>query len=178
MENPAIKLLIDSKYKLMGYCLKLSKNRQDAEDLLQDTYLKILENIDKIDLNKLKINYYYEISLNTFIDNQRKKKLFIDDEFSNNDGFKYYNRQYHIDKEFELKAPKLLLQEMLNKLNIFSRQKKVLNYYINGFNHKEISKELNITKNTSKILYCRALKSARKDPNSRKLLKQYELLNN
>lgn len=77
--------LIEKTYEydkaLRQYALYLTSNRDDADDLLQDTYLKVMQNNDyfKADTN-LKA-WVTTIMKNTFINNYRRKqraKIFID----------------------------------------------------------------------------------------------------
>jgi len=64
--------LVSLKGQLARYALKLTANRNDAEDLLQDTFLKALTHRNNFqDSTNLKA-WTYTIMKNTFINNYRK----------------------------------------------------------------------------------------------------------
>ena len=52
------------KSKIYNLALKLSKNRQDAEDVLQDTFLKAVDNIDKFRGESAFGTWLYTIAVN------------------------------------------------------------------------------------------------------------------
>ncbi|NQX98015.1 MAG: RNA polymerase sigma factor [Flavobacteriales bacterium] len=67
MTSEELNELLNRAYR---YSLSLAKNRDDAFDLVQDTYVKIVQN------NKPLIISYFIISIrNKYIDNKRKEKL-------------------------------------------------------------------------------------------------------
>lgn len=70
-----MKELFEKHYKhFLNFAFSLTKNKEDAEDLVQDVYLKIH---DKENINK---SFVFVVIKNLFIDQQRKMKdiFFID----------------------------------------------------------------------------------------------------
>ncbi len=66
--------LMSLNNQLRGFALTLTSNAQDAEDLMQDTYLKALKNRDKYrDYSNFKA-WIFTITKNTYINLYRKKK--------------------------------------------------------------------------------------------------------
>ncbi len=65
--------IIDLKSNLQKYALSLTLDRDNAFDLLQDTFLKAIQNQDKfVDSTNLKA-WVFTIMKNTFINNYRRK---------------------------------------------------------------------------------------------------------
>lgn len=65
--------IIDLKSNLQKYALSLTLDRDNAFDLVQDTFLKAIQNQDKfVDSTNLKA-WVFTIMKNTFINNYRRK---------------------------------------------------------------------------------------------------------
>ncbi|ABW20297.1 RNA polymerase sigma factor [Alkaliphilus oremlandii] len=64
----------DDVYKL---CLKLTNNKIDADDLFQDTWLKLYSNFHKLNDQKTYKNWIYTICINTYKDSYSKKKRWL-----------------------------------------------------------------------------------------------------
>lgn len=60
--------------KLQGYALSLTTNQEDANDLLQDTFLKAFSNREKFNPGTNINAWAYTIMKNTFINNYRRSK--------------------------------------------------------------------------------------------------------
>lgn len=72
----AFNVLID-EYKAMAFtlALKLMKNREDAEEVAQDAFLKAYKNINQFEGNSKFSTWLYTIVYNTALTRLRKKKL-------------------------------------------------------------------------------------------------------
>ncbi|MFT6871290.1 MAG: RNA polymerase sigma factor (sigma-70 family) [Roseivirga sp.] len=72
----AFNVLID-EYKAMAFtlALKLMKNREDAEEVAQDAFLKAYKNIRQFEGNSKFSTWLYTIVYNTALTKLRKKKL-------------------------------------------------------------------------------------------------------
>jgi len=66
-------LLVD-RYKkpLYSFCCKLARNRGQADDLFQDTWIKALKNIRHCMADKRFINWLFTICINLYRDRSRK----------------------------------------------------------------------------------------------------------
>ena len=58
------KLITAQKDKIYGLAIKLSGNEQDAEDILQDTFLKAIDRIDQFRMESAFGTWLYSIALN------------------------------------------------------------------------------------------------------------------
>lgn len=58
------RLIAGQKDKVYGLALKLTGNREDAEDIVQETFLKAVDNIDKFRMESSFGTWLYSIALN------------------------------------------------------------------------------------------------------------------
>ncbi len=78
LKNQDYYLYIMKRYeaKLLNYILKISNiSREDAEDILQEVFVKAYQNLNDFDLNFKFSNWIYSIAHNTTISTFRKKKV-------------------------------------------------------------------------------------------------------
>ena len=75
IEMPFRELITHLSKKLMAYAMTLtSKNKDDAEDLIQSTIVDLMNNKEKLMDSDQPMAYAKKILKNNFIDNYRKKK--------------------------------------------------------------------------------------------------------
>lgn len=67
-------LISGHKDKIYRLALKLTGNREDAEDIVQDTFLKAVDNIDKFRMESTFGTWLYSIALNQFRSGAAKDK--------------------------------------------------------------------------------------------------------
>jgi len=136
--------------KMMTVCLRYLKDVQEAEDVLQDGFIKIFQKIDAYQNTGSFEGWMRRIMVNTALDQIRKnRKMGFSDEF---DAVEY--RVENADFTFEN-----LVAEDLMKLiaNLPDGYKVVFNMFaIEGYSHKEIAEVLGISENTSKSQFSRA----------------------
>jgi RNA polymerase sigma factor (sigma-70 family) len=73
--------IFKEKNALQGYALQLTRNSEDANDLVQETYLKAIKYKSKFEENTNLKGWLYTIMKNSFINNYRKlvrRNTFID----------------------------------------------------------------------------------------------------
>jgi len=78
LKNQDYYLCLMKRYedKLLNYILKISNtSREDAEDILQEVFIKAYQNLNDFDLNFTFSNWIYSIARNTTISAFRKKKV-------------------------------------------------------------------------------------------------------
>ena len=66
--------VLDHLDRLYGYALHLTKNTEDASDLVQDTYLNALKSAKQYTLGTNAGAWLFTIMRNTFLNKMRKKK--------------------------------------------------------------------------------------------------------
>ena len=99
IEMPFKELITHLSKKLKGYAMSLSSNDYDqAQDLIQTTILKLMNNKDKLMDSDRPTAYAKRILKNNFIDNYRKEKRMVYIEANNipimNDGFQEQSVMY------------------------------------------------------------------------------------
>jgi RNA polymerase sigma factor (sigma-70 family) len=140
--------LIMMKDHMERYALSLTYNREDAKDLLQETYLRALTYKDKfVEFTNLKA-WVFTIMRNTFINNYRKS-LKENTKVIDVKDFSYLNNL----KESELLMPDLELayQEIDMFINALDNSYKIpFKMHNDGYKYKEIADDLNLNIGTVK----------------------------
>lgn len=135
--------------RMMGVCLRYAKNQAEAEDILQDGFVKVFGNLHKYQPFGSFEGWVRRIFVNTAIEYYRQRRKFIinDIEIENED-FEFSDNV--IDK---MSADEImgLIKEMPDGYRM------VFNMYaIEGYSHKEIAENLGISIGTSKSQYSRS----------------------
>lgn len=137
------------KEKMYGICLRYSDNYDEAEDILQDGFLKIFEKIYQYKFQGSFEGWMRKIMVNTALEKYRNKYKIINIQ----DSIIVNNKSFSEGLTDSLTEDELL--KMIKELS--PKYRTVFNLYaIEGYSHKEISKMLNITEGTSKSNLSRA----------------------
>ena len=135
---------------MKGVCLRYSKNETEAEDVLQDSFIKAFDKLETFKNEGALGGWLRKITVNTALEFYRKNKLdsqLLTDDIEN------------IDDEINA-IQKLELDDLVFKIQqLPTGFRTVFNLYaIEGYNHKEIGELLSISNGTSKSQYSRAKK--------------------
>lgn len=151
-DRKAQQLLYDKySHLLLGVCLRYASDKAEAEDILQDSFLKIFFNIKDYSGTGSFIGWLRKVTVNTAITNYHKNLKYryhieIEDLVSAETGVESFEEDFFTSDE---------LYKVLNELPAGYRM--VFNLYaVEGYKHKEIAKMLGIDTNTSKSQYSRA----------------------
>jgi RNA polymerase sigma-70 factor (ECF subfamily) len=142
---------------LLGICLRYASDKAEAEDILQESFLKIYFNISDYSGTGSFIGWLRKVTVNTAITHYHKNLKYryhveIEDYLSVETGGTGFDGDLFTSDE---------LYKVLNELPPGYRM--VFNLYaIDGYKHKEIAEMLGIDTNTSKSQYSRA-KAALRD---------------
>jgi RNA polymerase sigma factor (sigma-70 family) len=133
---------------MYNICLRITGNKQDAEDVLQDAFFQAYVNINKLRSIDSFGSWIKKIVINQCLKFLRSRVLFIDID--------------SLNQEFE-DLPEDDIQEYpMEQINKFIRElpdgcRIVFNLYLlENYSHKEIGEMLNISESTSKSQYQRA----------------------
>jgi len=134
-------------------CLRYVRNRAEAEDVLQESYIKIFKELRTYDSNKAQFSTWSNrVVINTCLMHLRKKNVLRD--FDNIIDF---SSKLTVDANA---VDRLSLQDLTNFITQLPKgYRTVFNMYvIDGFKHPEIAEQLNIAVSTSKTQLMKARK--------------------
>lgn len=150
-DRKAQSMLYEQYYSfLFGVCLRYTNSRDEAKEMLNIGFMKILTNIKMYKVNVPFDLWARKVMINVIIDQWRKFKKneynYID--YQDINSFHSADHHYSLNEgERQLRAEDILV--MIKKLPPLSQ--KVFNLYVmDGFSHGEISKQLNMAEGTSK----------------------------
>lgn len=128
---------------MLGVCLRYSKDMAEAEDTLQDGFIKIFQNVKSYQFKGSFEGWMRRIMVNTALEKFRKaKKIQLVEEAIDmaDDGDVHYSES-DISIDILLK----MVQELPDRYRmVFSL------YVLDGYPHNEIAEEMNISVGTSK----------------------------
>ncbi|MGF2412578.1 RNA polymerase sigma factor [Ferruginibacter sp.] len=136
--------------RMLGVCYRFAKNREDAEDMLQEGFIKVFTQMHQYRNEGALEGWIRRIIVHTCINNLKKNKKFSDSLDI------IHANSVHINEEM---IPSIMqakqVVECIRMLPLGYRT--VLNLYaIEGFPHKEIAGMLDIEESTSRSQYTRA----------------------
>ena len=136
--------------KMIGVCLRYTKNTNEAEDVLQDGFIKVYQKLKDYKKEGSLEGWIRRIMVNTSLDQLRKNTRQLGDTAIDDVDYKVEGSSFVIE---QLMADDLL--KLIQQLP--EGYKMVFNLYaIEGYSHQEIGETLGITESTSKSQYSRA----------------------
>lgn len=142
------------------FIYKLSGNKSVADDLSQETFVKVWKNIEKFDKNKNFKTWIFTIAKNTVYDYFRKKKTIPFSNFIDEGGNNYLeNIVGEMPIQDEIIDRENLAQDLNEKLDKIAEKYRVvlLLHYKEDFSLQEIADILKEPYNTVKSRHQRAL---------------------
>lgn len=141
---------------MMAICLRYCKNRQMAEDVLQEGFIKIFFKLKDYSGAGSFEGWMKRIMVNSALDELRKDKKHSTNQDIEEQGFYLEDESFIIE---EIAAADLL--ELVR--NMPEGYRVVFNMFaVEGYSHKEIGELLEVSENTSKSQYLRARAYLRK----------------
>ena len=133
---------------LQQLALKLTRDSEESDDLMQETYFKALKNQDKFQQGTNIKGWLYTIMKNTFINAYRKKKnqnTFVDETDN-----KYFINLGESEKTVQTDAA-VDREYMMNQINeVEKTYVETFMMYYNGYKYEEIAEILGIPLGTVK----------------------------
>lgn len=149
-------IIFEFEKPLWNYLVRLSGSKDDAEDLIQDTFVKVYKHIKTIDGSRNIKSWIYTIATNTAYDYLRKKKreslVELDEEHETSIDTKSY---YSVSVEENIESKDV--SAAIDRLDTLYKGP-ILLYYKDGFSYEEIADMLAIPINTLKTRLSRAKK--------------------
>lgn len=148
---------IINKYKDLAFniALKITKNEQDSEEIVQDSFVKAFNGLNNFKNESKFSTWFYRIVYNTAISSIRHKKHITVDIDDNLSGVMEINQIEGDIKNLDSKDRKRLIEEALTKLNELDYTILTL-YYYEEMTLTEISKIVEKKKKYLKVLLQRA----------------------
>ena len=133
--------------KLFTICLKYCRNRAEAEDNLQDSFVAIFNKISQFNNKGSFEGWLKRITINTALQRYRNKGV-----------FSIVNEEKIEDVSVEVENEDVSIDFLLNSIQeLPDRYRMVFNLYaLDGYSHKEIAEMLDITTGTTKSNLARA----------------------
>jgi RNA polymerase sigma-70 factor, ECF subfamily len=150
--------LVD-RYKDLVYtlALRMLKHKEEAEEVAQDTFIKVFKSLDKFKGDSKFSTWIYRVAYNTCLDNIKRNKKHLNnvtiDEFT-------FNKLDTIDNALDniiSEEKSTLIKNCINKLPEDSSALLTL-FYFEELSLEEISKIINVEANTVKVKLFRARK--------------------
>ncbi|KEZ92514.1 RNA polymerase sigma factor [Nonlabens ulvanivorans] len=133
---------------LFASCLKYAPNYEEAQDVLQDTFIVIFNKIDQFKDDGSFEGWCRRIAVNTALQRYRKKKVF---NLVNEDQIKDVQDEVEEIEDIDLNSLLNMVQQLPDRYRmVFSM------YVLDGYSHKEIASMMEITEGTSKSNLARA----------------------
>ncbi len=133
---------------LLGVSLRYTCNKSEAEDVLQEAFIKIYTKMHTYTFNGSFEGWLKRIVINTAINHNRSKvKDQLTRELNDSDEFDMYEEDAGDKKHQQFSADQL----MKSVQNLPEGYRMVFNMFVmEGFSHKEIARMLEISESTSK----------------------------
>lgn len=155
-DRQAMSILVETyKHELYNLCFRLTFNKQDAEDLFQQTWIKATRNAEKYDHQSFR-PWLFKICVNQFKDNYRqymKRKKIIKEDFESTSAKDFVlmtaGSGDSVEEQFERKHIQALLIANIDKLPHPQKVPMVLFYY-QQMKYSEIASVLGVPEGTVK----------------------------
>ena len=136
---------------MMAVCLRYSNSSMDAEDILQDGFIKVFDNISKFKMEGSLEGWVRRIMVNTAINKIRANKIKFEDISAGHNEWDQHDNSA-LEKMSEQDLLNLIAQMPQGYKYVFSM------YAIEGYSHKEIADNLGIEEASSRSQYAKAKK--------------------
>ncbi len=139
---------------LFGFAMKLTRNKENAKDLMQETLMRCFDKRDRFTMGTNFKSWVTTVMYNSYINHYRKRKT------RNKLVKPIENFSYLVEnKSVEGNAYSIIMMKELKKMigNLDDDNKIPFKLYLEGFQYDEIAKKLSIPMGTvkSRIYYAR-----------------------
>lgn len=150
--NPRAQRLLFDKFarKMFSVCLRYAKNEEQAEDVLQDGFVKVFGKLKDFKSEGSLEGWIRRIMVNTALDQIRKNNKQLGDTNIDDVGYKIENNDFIVEN--------MMAEDLMKMVQAMPDGYKVVfnMFAIEGYSHSEIADTLGISENTSKSQYSRA----------------------
>ena len=142
--------------KMMSICMRYAHDREQAQDILQDGFVKVFQKMDRFRGEGPLGGWIARTMVNTALDNIRRNKPY--------DQSLDLTEAEHLHSAEGLAVSKLTTNELMDLIQALpTGYRTVFNLFaIEGYPHKDIAEMLGISENTSKSQFMKARAYLRK----------------
>jgi len=135
--------------KMLVYCLRYAKSTPEAEDILQEGFVKVFKNIGQFRSESKLDTWMTRIMINTALNHQRQKLYMLP---------MLDVTEIHLPENEEISLAGFHLSELVTLIqSLPDGCRIVFNLFaVEGYSHKEIAEMLGVSEGTSKSQYNRA----------------------
>ena len=135
-------------------CFRMVNNREDAEDVVQDSFIKAFKNLESFKYESTFGAWLKRIVINSSINHLKKKRIQFND--LEDQQFAQFPSEQELTDNIDLQD----LKKVQKGIELLPDGYRVVLslYLLEGYDHNEISEILNISTSTSKTQYSRAKK--------------------
>ena len=147
--------LVGVQDELLRFAYKLTTDREEANDLLQETSLKALDNEDKYMPDTNFKGWMYTIMRNIFINNYHK---IVRTQTVVDQGVDLYNLDITNESGFDSPEGSYQIQEISKAIENLNKDLKIpFSMYVSGYKYNEIAEKLGLPLGTvkSRIFFAR-----------------------
>lgn len=158
-KNPKAQELLYNRYagRLMGICMRYGAGKDEAQDIFQEAFIKVFENIQKVTQADTLNAWVKKIVINTAINHyhqHQKRYTQLPESYPETEADDAHDRIIDALSQEEL-------LQLIQRLP--AGYKFVFNLYaIEGYTHKEIAEMMQTTESNSKNQYAKAKKALQK----------------
>lgn len=136
---------------MKGVCLRYASNEMEAEDLLQEAFIRAFKNMHQFENTGSLGAWLRKLTVHVALENYRKNKVI-------QMHLNKYSLSMEEENELDNALQNLQLEDLLKRIqHLPSGFRTIFNLYaVEGYNHAEIGKMLSISEGTSKSQYSRA----------------------
>ena len=136
--------------KMFVVCLRYFKQRSQAEDALQDAFIKVFVKLSEFKNEGVLEGWVRRIVVNTCLDHIRKNLKFQSDVSMGDVEYKIEQQEFTVEN--------LMANDLIKLIQTMPEGYKVVFnlFAIEGYSHQEIAATLGISESTSKSQYLRA----------------------
>ena len=131
-------LVLRYEAKMLRYARKFLFSSHDAQDLVQDVFIKAYVNIQSFDISKKFSSWIYRIAHNEFINAIKKKSRMPLNFFDPDVIFPHPVAKENPERDSDRREIAEMIEKSLSNINIKYREPLIL-YYLEELSYKEIS---------------------------------------
>lgn len=150
--------------KMMGVCLRYTRDADEAKDILQEGFIKVFTKIEKFNREGSFEGWVRRIVVNTAIDELRKKKNTLTINESESNVLLNYSNEVEEDEEDDSIYGQIKPEYIIEAMQELSpAYQTVFNLYVmENYSHQEIAEVLEISVGTSKSNLSKAKQNLKK----------------